>query len=84
MTQNKTHQHQSVEKIKQVFKHMFNHLRKQKKLKKSRRSAAGSAYGSGHCVYKTEHFFFKIIKKALKQAGFRAFQFFQKNAKIPL
>ena len=26
----------------------------------------------------------KILKKALKQAGFRAFQFFQKNAKIPL
>ena len=47
MTQNKTHQHQSVEKIKQVFKHMFNHLRKQKKLKKSRRSAAGSAQRSG-------------------------------------
>jgi len=39
---------------------------------------------SGHCVYKTEYFFLKIIKKALKQAGFRAFQFFQKNAKIPL
>ena len=39
---------------------------------------------SGHCVYKTEYFPLKKLKKALKQAGFRAFQFFSKNAKFPL